>query len=73
MKKYLPKCCWVRQDGSGRYEVAHTETDSRCRHEPTGGTGGSPDGHTRCNRIIASGSSRAEAIEEAREYLGLGR
>jgi len=68
---YLPPCCWVRQDGAGGYEVAHTETDSRCKHAPSGGTGGYPDGKTKCNRIIGSGRTRREAIINARQNLGL--
>jgi len=66
---YLPKCCWVRQDGSGGYEVAHTETDRSCRHRPSGGTGGSQDGRTRCNRIIGSGRTKYDAIVDARRML----
>lgn len=69
MTRYLPKCCWVRADGAGRYEVAHTETDSACRHRPTGGTGGRPDGKTPCNRIIGRGQTKIEAIQAARNYL----
>lgn len=66
---YLPACCCVQQDGAGGYEVAHTETDSRCRHRATGGMGGCADGRTKCNRIIGHGHTRIEAITKAREYL----
>lgn len=69
--RYLPKCCTVRYDGAGGYEVAHTETDSRCRHKPSGGTGGFQDGETCCNRIIGNGHTRKAAIRAAREYLGM--
>lgn len=69
MSNYLPKCCWCRADGAGRYEVAHTETDSACKHRPSGGTGGRPDGRTPCNRIIGHGRTKGEAIQAAREYF----
>jgi len=68
---YLPVCCFVRLDGAGGFEVAHMETSSRCRHRPSGGTGGRSDGTTCCNRIIGSGKTRGEAINEARENLDL--
>lgn len=74
MSNYLPACCTVRADGAGTYEVAHTETDSRCRHTPSGGTCGQQDGITKCNRIIGHGRTRSAAIQAAREYLApLGR
>ena len=69
MSPYLPKCCFVRADGAGGYEVCHTETSPRCRHTPSGGTGGYADGHTRCNRIIGKGRTRRDAREDARENL----
>jgi hypothetical protein len=65
----IPNCCVCRQDGAGAYEVAHTETSQGCRHRPSGGTGGHPDGHTACNRIISHGHTRAEACAEARRYF----
>ena len=68
---YLPKCCGVRQNGAGGYEVTHTETDSQCGHTPSGGTGGSRDELTPCNRIIGHGQTKSLAIESARKYLGL--
>lgn len=69
MTTYLPKCCMVRPDGAGRYEVAHTETDSYCKHNRSGGTGGFADGITPCNRIISHGITRGEAARGARDYL----
>lgn len=71
MSRYLPRCCDVVPDGGGGYEVAHTETDSHCRHEPSGGTGGHADGVTRCNRIIGRGKTRGLAIVQARQHFGL--
>ena len=71
MGTYLPKCCTVRPDGAGGYEVAHTETSADCRHTPSGGTGGYQDGVTRCNRIIGVGPTRRDAIYGARQTLGL--
>ena len=68
--RYLPPCCTCRQNGAGGYEVTHTETDSRCRHTPSGGTGGYQDGKTKCNRIVGHGSTRGEAIQAARRYFG---
>lgn len=68
---YLPTCCFVRWDGAGGYEVCHTETDPDCRHEPSGGTGGRADGVTTCNRIIGHGNTKANAIADARQCLGL--
>lgn len=70
MSTYLPKCCRCWRD-NGRYVVDHDEHSPACRHTPSGGTGGSPDGRTRCNRIIGSGATRREAISEARYSLGL--
>ena len=69
---YLPKCCFVRQDGAGRYEVCHTETNPACRHVPSGGIGGFPDSVTPCNRIIGQGQTVRAAVADARDYLGLG-
>lgn len=68
---YLPKCCCVRMDGAGGYEVAHTETSRYCRHTPSGGTGGRRDYQTPCNRIIGKGRTQGEAILRARENMGL--
>ena len=72
MSYYLPKCCYTRSDGAGGYEVCHDEDDDNCRHTPSGGTGGYPDGVTTCNRIIGHGRTVRDAIEDARGYLGLG-
>jgi len=71
MSYYLPKCCRTRRDGAGGYEVCHTETSSQCRHTPSGGTGGRPDGQTPCNRIVGHGRTRRAAIRDARDYFGL--
>ena len=68
---YLPKCCYARNDGAGGYEVCHTETDASCHHTPSGGTGGRQDGATPCNRIIGSGRTKRDAIEDARLTLGV--
>lgn len=65
----LPKCCRVQQRGSGGYDVVHTETDQACNHRPSGGTGGRPDGRTRCNRIIGSGDTKSSAIADSLEYF----
>lgn len=71
MSRYLPPCCFVRQDGAGGYEVCHTETSAACRHTPSGGTAGRPDGRTPCNRVLSHGHTTGEAIERARVRLGL--
>ncbi len=71
MSKYLPQCCDVSPDNAGGYEVQHTETSSQCRHEPSGGTSGRPDGLTPCNRIIGNGDTQRDAIKDARAYLGM--
>ena len=69
--RYLPACACVRMDGAGGYEVCHTETSQKCRHTPSGGTGGRPDGRTYCNRIVGRGHTMGAAIRDAREYFGL--
>lgn len=69
---YLPKCCFVRDDGGGGYEVCHQETSEHCKHTPSGGKGGRQDGVTPCNRVIAHGETKVLAIEDARTALGLG-
>lgn len=71
MSSYLPRCCNVGRDCSGCYEVAHVETSAYCKHVPSGGTGGRPDGKTPCNRVIGHGRTRTEAIQDARLYLDL--
>ena len=67
---YLPRCCRCWWD-NGEYVVGHNEHDPGCRHEPSGGHGGHQDGTTKCNRIIGRGHTRARAIADAREVLGL--
>ena len=62
MSPYLPKCCFVRADGAGGYEVCHTEASPKCRHGESGN--GRP-----CNRIIGKGRTRRDAREDARENL----
>ena len=71
MTRYLPRCCFVRFTNVGDYEVCHEETASACRHRPSGGTAGYEDGRTPCNRIIARGGTRGEAIAVARMSLGM--
>lgn len=68
---HLPKCCFVRKDGAGCYEVCHQETSGHCKHTKTGGNGGRQDGVTPCNRIIGHGETKALAIADARAVLGL--
>lgn len=68
---YLPKCCECEWNNAGEYMVTHEESSPSCRHRPSGGTGGRPDGHTTCNRVIGYGKTTIEAISEAREVLGL--
>ncbi len=68
---YIPRCCFVRDDGAGGYEVAHRETSHRCGHTPSGGTGGFADGETPCDRIIGHGQTVQDAVNDAREYFGL--
>lgn len=70
--RYLPRCCTCFWD-NGRYVAVHWEESRRhlCRHTPSGGHAGKPDGHTRIDRLIGQGYSRADAIAEARAYLGL--
>lgn len=67
---YLPACCqcWLE---NGTFLVGHNEHSPRCRHTPSGGTGGKPDGRTRCNRIIGKGETRTEAALQARQTLGM--
>lgn len=69
MNHNLPTCCQVSQDGAGGYEVRHTETSERCHHRPSGGSGGRPDGASRCNRVIGQGSTAGEAVAQARDYF----
>lgn len=59
---YLPRCCTVRQTNANDYEVGHEETSPLCRHDKSGGT---------VNRIIGHGATKAEAISDARAYLGM--
>jgi hypothetical protein len=63
---YLPRCCFVRQTNAGDYEVCHAETSTVCKHRPSGGRGGKPDGVTPCNRIIGHGKTITEARRNAR-------
>lgn len=73
MSNYLPKCCFVRPDGAGEYEVCHAETSADCKHTPSGGTAGRPDGRTPCNRIVGRGYTRSEAINDAHGRMTLRR
>lgn len=65
----LPACCQISQDGAGGFEVRHTETSEHCHHRPSGGSADHPDGVSRCNRVIAHGRTRSEAVAEARNYF----
>jgi heat shock protein HslJ len=69
--RYIPPCCACWWD-NGQYVVGHDEHHAKCRHTPSGGTAGKPDGVTMCNRIIGHGRTRAEAIDVARVSLGMG-
>jgi len=68
---YLPACCRCWREGDGKYVVGHNEHSPRCKHTPSGGTGGYADGKTPCNRIIGQGKTKIDAIESAREYLSI--
>jgi len=68
MSAYLPRCCRCWWEG-GEHVVGHNELAAVCRHTPSGGTAGEPDGVTPCNRIIGRGQTRRAAMADAREYL----
>ena len=69
MSDYLPRCCYAYRDESGAWVVQHDETMLCCHHVPSGGTGGKPDGVTPCCRRIGLGDTKAEAVQNARDYL----
>ncbi len=69
---YLPKCCACFWDGT-RYIVVHYERDrSNCHHVPSGGTAGYQDGKTPCNRVVGRGSTKIDAIADARAHFEMG-
>ena len=57
--RHLPRCCFVRCDGAGGYEVGHDVKDPNCRHDTDG-----------VRRIIGHGRMRGDAIADARMTLG---
>jgi len=58
MTTYLPRCCFIRPNGAGGYEVGHDVKDPHCRHETDN-----------VRRIIGKGSTQTEARIDARETL----
>ena len=65
----LPDCCTLWRAEDGDWLVGHAETHPGCKHAPTGGHGGRPDGVTPCNRIIGRGPTAGAAIENAIDYF----
>lgn len=65
----LPKCCEILADGAGGYKVGHDEKSPQCKHTPSGGNGGYPDGVTPCNRIVGHGKTKTAAVDDAIEHL----
>lgn len=70
MSSYLPPCCSCWWD-NGKYVVGHNEHSEKCKHTPSGGTGGFPDKKTMCDRIIGKGPTRQAAIQDGRKYFNL--
>ena len=59
---------WINE--SGAWVVGHDESSPYCTHGASGGHGGHTDGQTRCNRIIAKGRTKSEALDAAMDFLG---